>query len=192
MAAGIGRTVAPKRALHRRFLPVPVPAEAESPSPPIGPQPQPRRFRALYPGEPEACRRSLRPFLINLAHLALLLAVIHRYHIEERAFQGHTFETLVTLALLAMPAHYLAPLRWKKPLFVAVSIAGLFLVAGPWASAIVMAVAAAFIGTCFLPLPWTARAAGLRRAWRSPSPGDGPRWPPPACPTTPGPSPPRC
>ncbi len=154
MAAGIGRTVAPKRALHRRFLPVLAPAEAESPSP----LKRPRRFRALYPGEPEACRRSLRPFLVNFAHLALLLAVIHRYRIEERPFQGHTFETLVTLALLAMPAHYLAPFRWKKPLFVAVSIAGLFLVAGPWASAIVLAVAAAFIGTCFLPLPWAARA----------------------------------
>ena len=65
----------------------------------------------------------------------------------------------MTLALLAMPVHYLAPFRWKKPLFVAVSIAGLFLVAGPWASAIVLAVAAAFIGVCYLPIPWSARAA---------------------------------
>ena len=64
MGPGIGRTVAPRRALHRRFLPVP--AQDESP--------RPRRFPALYPDEPEACRRSLRPFLINLVHLALLLA----------------------------------------------------------------------------------------------------------------------
>ncbi len=151
MGLGIGRTVEPRRALHRRFLPVP--ARPESP------RPRPRRFRALYSGEPEACRRSLRPFLVNFAHLALLLAVFRVYHLEERAFQGRTFQALVTLALLALPAHYLAPLRWKKPLFIGVSIVGLFLVAGPWASLIVLAVAAAFIGACYLPLPWAARAS---------------------------------
>ena len=166
MGPGMGRTVAPRRALHRRFLPVPQRADA----------PRPRRFPSLYPGEPEACRRSLRPFLINFAHLALLLAVFRLYHIEERSFQGHAFESLVTIALLAMPAHYLAPLRWKKPLFVAVSIIGLFLVAGPWASAIVLAVAAAFIGACFLPLPWRARAAAcaamaIAIAWARPALG---------------------
>jgi hypothetical protein len=151
MGPGIARTVAPRRALHRRFLPVP---------PPAGSQPRPKWFRALYPGEPEACRRSLRPFLANLAHLGLLLAVIHQYRIEERPFQGRTFESLLTLAALAMPAHYLAPLRWKKPLFVAVSLVGLFLVAGAAASAVVLAVSAAFIGACYVPVSWAARAAG--------------------------------
>jgi D-alanyl-lipoteichoic acid acyltransferase DltB (MBOAT superfamily) len=157
MGPGIGRTVAPRRALHQRFLPAPASTDAPRPRP--QPEPRPRRFHALYPGEPETCRRSIRPFLVNLTHLSLLLAVFHAYHIEERAFQGHSFESLVTLALLVMPAHYLAPLRWKKPLFVAASVAGLFLVAGPWASIIVLAVAAAFIGACYLPLPWAARAA---------------------------------
>lgn len=165
MGTGIARTVAPKRALHRRFLPVAAPGESP---------PQSRWFRALYPGEPEACRRSLWPFLVNFIHFGLLLAVIHLYRIEERPFQGRAFETLVTLALLAMPAHYLAPLRWKKPLFVAVSLIGLFLVAGPWASAVVLAVAAAFIGACYLPIPWAARAAAcaamaLIIAWSRPA-----------------------
>jgi D-alanyl-lipoteichoic acid acyltransferase DltB (MBOAT superfamily) len=73
-----------------------------------------------------------------------------------------------------MPAHYLAPLRWKKPLFVAVSLVGLVLVAGPWASAVVLAVAAAFIGACYLPLPWAARAAACAAmagaiAWARPA-----------------------
>ena len=157
MGPGIGRTVAPRRAPHRRFLPATAPAQAHSPRP--DPPPPRLRFRALYPGEPEACRRSLRPFLVNLTHLALLLAVFHVYQVEQRAFQGHAFESLMTLALLAMPAHYLAPLRWKKPLFVAVSIGGLLTVAGPWASAVVLAVAAAFMGVCYLPIPWAARAA---------------------------------
>src|SRR5262249_34787732 len=149
MGLGIVRTAAPSRAPHRRFRPPPATA----------PSPRSRWFRDLYPGEPEACRRGARPFLINFAYLALLLGVFHCYQVERRAFQGHTFESLVTLALLAMPAHYLAPLRWKKPLFAVVSIVGLFLVAGPSASAVVLAVAAAFIGTCYLPIPWAARAA---------------------------------
>ena len=72
----------------------------------------------------------------------------------------------MTLALLAMPAHYLAPFRWKKPLFVAVSIAGLFLVAGPWASAIVLAIAAVFIGVCLPADPLGRPRRRLRRDGR--------------------------
>ena len=121
--------------------------------------PRRRRFAALYPGEPETCRRSLRPFLLNCAHLALLLAVFKQYNIEDRPFQGHTFQALVSLALLALPVHYLAPFHWKKPLFVAVSIAGLFWIAGAWATAVVLAIAAVLIGVCYLPIPWLARAA---------------------------------
>ncbi|MHB1556154.1 MAG: hypothetical protein ACYC61_01610 [Isosphaeraceae bacterium] len=163
MRPGIGRTVAPRRPLHRRFLPAPERAEPtiSTPTLPTPPRPEPSQdwFRDLYPGEPETCRRELRPFLLNLFHLALLLAVFQVFKVEERPFQGHTFKTLVTLALLVLPAHYLAPLRWKKPIFLAVSVAGLFLVAGAWASAIVLAVAAAFIGACFLPVPWAVRAS---------------------------------
>ncbi len=100
-----------------------------------------------------ACGRSY-----STAHLALLLAVFKIYNIEDRPFQGHTFQALVTLALLALPIHYLAPFRWKKPLFIAVSVAGLFWVAGAWASAVVLAIAAGLIGICYLPIPWLARA----------------------------------
>ncbi|MGP0068520.1 MAG: hypothetical protein ACLQGP_33590, partial [Isosphaeraceae bacterium] len=148
MGPGSRTTVASRRALHQQY----------APAPPKPRTPRRRRFAALYPGEPETCRRSLRPFLINCAHLALLLAVFKQYNIEDRPFQGHTFQALVTLALLALPVHYLAPFRWKKPLFVAVSIAGLFWIAGAWATAIVLAIAAALIGVCYLPIPWLARA----------------------------------
>ena len=96
---------------------------------------------------------------VNCTHLALLLAVFKAINIEERPFQGHTFQALVTLALLALPLHYLAPFRWKKPLFVAVSIAGLFWIAGAWAAAVVLAIAAVLIGVCYLPIPWLGRAA---------------------------------
>ena len=73
-----------------------------------------------------ACGRSCA----TSCYLALLLAVFKVYRIEERAFQGRTFQMLVTLALLALPVHYLAPFRWKKPVFVAVSMAGLFWIFG--------------------------------------------------------------
>ena len=111
------------------------------------------------PGEPENCRRSLRPFLRNLAFLGLLLIVFKIYRIEERAYQGRAFQTLSTLAFLALPVHYLSPYRFKKPLFVAVSMAGLFWVFGGYLTAIVLAFATVLIGVCFLPIRWSARAA---------------------------------
>jgi hypothetical protein len=113
----------------------------------------------LYLGEPESCRRSLRPFLSNFAHLALLLAVLKEYRIEERAFQGHAFQTLVMLVLMSLPFHYLAPFRWKKPLFIAISLAGLFWIFGLQVALAVLVMAVLFIGTCFLPVVWIARAA---------------------------------
>ena len=97
------------------------------------------RKRASIQGEPEACRRSLRPFLRNFIYLALLLAVFKVYRIEERAFQGRAFQMLVTLALAALPVHYLAPFRWKKPVFVAVSVVGLFWIFGVQVAAVVLA-----------------------------------------------------
>jgi alginate O-acetyltransferase complex protein AlgI len=135
----IVRRVAPRLAPHRRYRPIE----------------HPRRLgRALYPGEPETCRRSLRQFLPILAHLGLLLAVFKLYNLEGRAFQ-----LLVALALAALPIHYLLPYRWKRPFFLALSVAGLIGVLGPVAGGIIVALSAVLIGVCFLPIAWTARAA---------------------------------
>jgi hypothetical protein len=139
----------PKRALHQQYLPWPKTAQKPGLRPDSG----------LYPGEPETCRRRLRPFLRNFIYLALLLAVFKVYRIEERAFQGRAFQMLVTLALAALPLHYLAPFRFKKPLFVAVSIVALFWVFGTPVAVNVLACAAILIGICFLPIPWICRAA---------------------------------
>jgi alginate O-acetyltransferase complex protein AlgI len=139
----------PKRAPHQQYLPA-APGDDE---------PAHGRERGLYPGEPESCRRSLRPFLRNLAFLGLLLLVFKIYRIEERAFQGRAFQNLATLAFLALPVHYLAPFRFKKPLFLAISIAGLFWVFGAVLAAIVLAFATVLIGVCFLPIRWSGRAA---------------------------------
>ena len=93
-----------------------------APEPGTAPTPAEQARPGLYPGEPETCRRDSRQFLPILAHLGLFLAVFKVYRVEGRAFQ-----LLVALALAALPVHYLLPYRWKKPLFVAVSIAGLAL-----------------------------------------------------------------
>jgi hypothetical protein len=139
----------PKRALHQQYLP----AASLEKEPIKGPR------QGLYPGEPENCRRSLRPFLRNLAFLGLLLVVFKIYRIEERAYQGRAFQTLATLAFLALPVHYLCPYRFKKALFVAVSLAGLFCVFDSYLSTIVLGLATVFFGVCFLPIKWSARAA---------------------------------
>ena len=68
---------------------------------------------------PRACRRDYRQFLPVLAHFGLLLGVFRVYRVETRVFQD-----LAMLAMAALPVHYLTPYRWKKPLFVAVSILG--------------------------------------------------------------------
>ena len=108
----------PKRALHRQYQPVTEELAARPQS------------TGLYPGEPEECRRNVRAFLRTLVHLLLLFAVFKVYRIEERAFQGAAFQTLVALAILALPVHYLVSYRFKKPLFVAISMIGLFWVFG--------------------------------------------------------------
>jgi len=134
----IQRSVALRPAPHRRFVP---PAQAP------GEQP------GLFPGEPENCRRNWYEFLPALAHLGLLLAVFKVFRIEGRAFQS-----LVTIALAALPVHYLLAYRWKKPFFVAVSITGLTWVFGLTTSTWILALSAPLIGVTFLPIAWHARA----------------------------------
>lgn len=135
---------------HRRFLPVQRSDGDEPAEPPL---------RGLYPGEPETCRRDLRQFLPVLLHLALLAAVFHVYRVEGRAFQ-----LLMTIAAVALPIHYLLPYRWKKPFFVAASIAGMTLVFGMSVAAFVLPIAAALIGVCYLRTSWVARAGIIAAA----------------------------
>ncbi len=137
----IHRTVGLRPAPHRQYAPMPDVARATP------------RFRGLYDGEPDACRRDLRQFLPILVHLGLMLALFKIYRIEGRAFQ-----LLATIALAALPVHYLLPYRWKKPFFVGTSLVGMGWVFGPTVAMVVLPLAALMIGICYLPLPWSARA----------------------------------
>jgi alginate O-acetyltransferase complex protein AlgI len=140
--------VTSRRAPHHRYVPS-VRAEPAN-------LPETRRAWGLYPGEPETCRRQLLPFVRTVVQLGLLLVIFKKYQIEGRAFLA-----VVTLAFWALPVHYLAPYAWKKPLFVAASIGGMFWVFGATVTAIVLGLASVLIGVCFLPLTWTSRTAWM-------------------------------
>ena len=155
MAVETKSPITSKLALHRQYLPLDQTTDAQAP--------EQRRDWGLYPGEPEACRRQLLPFARSMTQLGLLLAVFEIYQIEGRAFLA-----LATLVLFALPVHYLAPYRWKKALFAAVSMVGLFWVFGVEVASIVLGLSAILIGVCFLRISWAARAAGLAAAGRGP------------------------
>lgn len=111
------------------------------------------RWPALYEGEPETCRRDLGQFARVWAHLGLILAVVHVFRVEGRAFQF-----LMALLTAALPVHYAAPLRWKKPLALALSIGALLWVLGLPTTAFVTLGGLGLIGLTYLPLPWAQRA----------------------------------
>jgi hypothetical protein len=148
MGVDVGKTVTSRPAPHRRFVLRAHPA--------TGNVDGDSRDWGLYPGEPETCRRRLVPFARSLVSLGLLCVLFKRYQIEGRAFLA-----LANLALLALPVHYLAPYRWKKPLFLAASIVGLFWIFGILEATVVLGLSLILLSVCFLPLSWTARAALL-------------------------------
>ena len=84
-----------------------------------------------------------------MGRLGLMLAVFDAYRLETRSFR-----LLFLLAMATLPVHYLAPFRWKKPLFVAVSILGLVFVHGLTTSAGVLAISAVLLAIAMAPLPW--------------------------------------
>ncbi len=123
---------------HRRFRPISASIAVGSPG--------------LYSGEPENCRRRGRAFLAIMTELGLMLAVFDAYRLETRSFR-----LLILLAMATLPVHYLAPYRWKKPLFVTVSILGMVLVNGLTTSGGVLAVAALLVVLARAPVPWRIR-----------------------------------
>jgi len=148
MGVEIKTPVTSKIPPHRQYMPLDQMAGGQSS--------EKRSKRGLYRGEPEACRRQLLPFARSMAQLGLLLAVFKVFQIEGRAFLA-----LATLVLIALPVHYLAPYHWKKTVFAAVSVAGLFWVFGTAVAAIIAGLSTILIGVCYLPFSWTARAGGL-------------------------------
>ena len=162
-------STAARTAPHRRYFPIPAKPRSEV-------EVEPSRWPALHPGEPETARRDLRKFLPIWGHLGLLLLVMKVYRVEGRALF-----LLTSMALAALPVHYLLAYRWKKPFFLALSVLGLFVVFGVGPGLAVSGLAMAFIGVCRLPIAWRSRAAlvaasavglGLARIWTGPGMAD--------------------
>lgn len=144
MRLAMTRLATARTASHRRFRPIEKPA--------------PSRGR-VYDDEPAACRRDLRQFLPVLAHLGLLLGVALVYRLEGRAYA-----IILGVALAALPIHYALPFRWKRPFFVAASIAALASVFGVATAAAVVPMATAFIGLALAPIAWRWKALGVGAA----------------------------
>ena len=123
--------------------------------------PAPQGRWGLYPGEP----RGLPPpgAAVCPNHGAARLAGGPSSNATES--RGELFWLFASLALLALPVHYLAHYRWKKPLFVAVSIVGLFWVFGSEVGSVVLGLAALLIGICFLPISFSHAPPAASRWW---------------------------
>ncbi|AMV40364.1 hypothetical protein [Planctomyces sp. SH-PL62] len=146
MGPNVGNPITSRTTPHQRYV-VPEGAGAPRPS---------GWIETLYADEPANCRRALVPFLRNFLFFGLVFAVCRLYQTEGRAFQ-----VLLQIAGVAFPIHYLAPYRWKKAVFLAASIAGLFLVFGTDVGAVVTALSAVLIGISRLPISWNLRAGIL-------------------------------
>lgn len=142
--ASVGDTEAkPERVPHRRYAPIPSFRD-------------PGRLAEWYGDEPETCKRDWRRIWPILLHCGVLLAVFYSYHLEWPAFRK-----IAALCFAALPLHYLAPYRYKKPFFTAISIVGLGLVFGATTAAIVIAVSAVLIGVALAPIRWSIRVATI-------------------------------
>jgi D-alanyl-lipoteichoic acid acyltransferase DltB (MBOAT superfamily) len=98
---------------------------------------------------------SVRHVLI-LAQLVLAANVIRLYAIE-----GSAFFQLFVLAAAGSLLHAALPLRFRLPFFVALSIAGVFVVFAPADGLWLMGAGALLIGLCHLPVPLIARVAAI-------------------------------
>ena len=125
-----------------------------------------RRQRALRRGARELPAPP-REFASILAQLGLMLALFDVYRIENRSFR-----ILVLVAMATLPIHYLAPYRWKKPLFVAISVLGMVLVNGLSTAAGVLGVSAVLLAVAKAPNPLADPRRADRRDGRGP--GDDP------------------
>jgi D-alanyl-lipoteichoic acid acyltransferase DltB (MBOAT superfamily) len=100
-----------------------------------------------------------RRLLLLTAQLAGLTFFIHYFYIGGRAFVALSY-----LALAGFVVNALLAQRYRPVLFLALSIAGIFLVAGPWDGLWLILVVAAFVGVALLRVGFGVRVALLTAA----------------------------
>ncbi|MGH7504492.1 MAG: hypothetical protein ACRELX_02525, partial [Longimicrobiales bacterium] len=118
--------------------------------------------------------------LMLAGQLALLTLLIRYFYIG-----GRPFVALSYLALAGFVVHALLPRRYRLGFFLALSVAGIVLVAGPRDAAWLLLVVAGFVGVCLLPIGFRGRVSALVLAGfafaflrvRGPVPWSEPLWP---------------
>ena len=93
---------------------------------------------------------------ILTAQVALVALVIRQFEIESAAFLQ-----LTVLTLVGFVVHALLPFRYRLPCFLALSLAGIGLVLGLQAGAVLVALGLMLIGICHLPGPFWVRVSLL-------------------------------
>jgi D-alanyl-lipoteichoic acid acyltransferase DltB (MBOAT superfamily) len=115
------------------------------------------------------------------AQLGLALLLIRQFQLESR-----TFFHVVVLATVGFVVHALLPLRYRLPFFACLSLASVWVAFGVSDGAWLLAIGAALIGICHLPVRFAIRIAllvaaagalaGLRAGWL-PAPWQAGVWP---------------
>jgi hypothetical protein len=105
------------------------------------------------------CRPDPRKYAVLLVELALVLAVLHLYRLRDVI--GASFQTAAVLGAGGFAVHYWLPLRWKEWFWIALSIAGAFVVLEPAVAGLIVLAAAAFFLLGRARWPWRWRAAAI-------------------------------
>ena len=99
---------------------------------------------------------SLPKFVLVTAQLALLAVALRQFQIESPAFVQLAF-----LAFAGFVVHAFLPLRFRLPFFLALSLAGIALIFGPFDAAWLVGVGLVLIVICHLPVSYWTRVGLL-------------------------------
>ena len=118
---------------------------------------------ASGPASPRPARRDLRSSCRSGATSALFWRSSRSIRVEGRAL-----DLVTSIALAALPVHYLLPYRWKKPSSWRSRSLGLFGSSASAPAGYVLLLAGVLIGVCYLPIAWSVRAAIVALGRRRP------------------------
>jgi alginate O-acetyltransferase complex protein AlgI len=106
---------------------------------------------SLAIAERNATRDPLK-YALLLGQLVVVLFVIYAFKIE-----GRLFGELTALIVAGFAVHYWLPLRWKKPFFVLLSVAGAYALLHPVTATAIFGAGLLFYGILHLPIGYSFR-----------------------------------
>lgn len=106
---------------------------------------------------PQADRLRGPEFALLAAQLAVVLLLIWSYRIEE----GLGFLRLLPVIFAGFLVHAWTPRRYRLPLFLVISAAGIVVMLSPLQTAALIGIGVGLVAICHLPIPFGARVAVL-------------------------------